>query len=623
MGHEQTRTAARTLTLLDLVEQLSRFDGPPEQFVQHLLVTQCRIAPAAGGALLRAGRQGPGELLAVFPPVPAGQTAPVWLAQAVETTPAVVAAAKSAILPLRMASDLYGQPAAQHLLMLPLHGAGGVRGSAAYVLEASDPQILARAQERLELTVGLLGLYEMRVSLQRRSLDLRRMQQAMEVLAAINEQFRFRAAAMAFCNDLAAKFQSHRTSLGFLRGRYIHLQAMSHTEKFTRKMRLVQDLESAMEECLDQDQEVLFPAPAEATYVSRSVGELAARHGPSAILSLPLRRQGGAMAVVTLERPADQPFTPDQVELLRLAVDLCAARLGELFENDRWFGSRFALTWRRQLAELVGPRHTWAKAIAVTLSVALLLAMILRGTDRARADFVIQPIERQIIPAPYDGTLRTVEVEPGAQVVANQTVLATLDDTELRLQLHKAQLDQTQARHEADIAMRDGKQDDRETALSKAEALQPTIDLLTYRIQQATLRSPMTGLVMQGDLRRQIGAPVTRGQNLFEIAPQDAMRADLLVEEDRIEGVKVDQRGQLAAASYPGWYIPFQVERINPVAEVVEGRNVFRVRVRLEEAPLWLRPGMQGVGKIDVGRRSYAYLWTRDLVNWLRMWLWI
>ena len=35
-----------------------------------------------------------------------------------------------------------------------------------------------------------------------------------------------------------------------------------------------------------------------------------------------------------------------------------------------------------------------------------------------------------------------------------------------------------------------------------------------------------------------------------------------------------------------------------------------------------LRPGMEGVAKVTVGRASYAYTWTRRLQDWLRLALW-
>ncbi len=81
--------------------------------------------------------------------------------------------------------------------------------------------------------------------------------------------------------------------------------------------------------------------------------------------------------------------------------------------------------------------------------------------------------------------------------------------------------------------------------------------------------------------------------------------------------------GTLASVAHPGDYIEFEVERINPVAEVVDQKNVFEVRVHLLQTRPWLRPGMKGVAKVEVGRRTYASLWTRKAVNWVRMKLWI
>jgi len=158
----------------------------------------------------------------------------------------------------------------------------------------------------------------------------------METLSAVNRQNRFISTAMALCNEVASQWQCERVSIGFLKGRYVQLRAMSHTEDFSRKMKIVQDIESAMEECLDQDCEVLYPpaligktpeqisssknepisAGQEVTYISRAAGELSRRHGPLAVLSLPLRQDGEVRAVLTLERqlsPALIGKTPEQI----------------------------------------------------------------------------------------------------------------------------------------------------------------------------------------------------------------------------------------------------------------------------------------------------------------------
>ena len=104
-------------------------------------------------------------------------------------------------------------------------------------------------------------------------------------------------------------------------------------------------------------------------------------------------------------------------------------------------------------------------------------------------------------------------------------------------------------------------------------------------------------------------------------------RAELSVPEDQIADVRMGQRGRLATVSRPEERLDFVVEQINPVAEVVKQRNVFKVRVRLLEVDpvgrhAWLRPGLEGVAKIDIDKRSYAWLWSRRLVQWVRMRFW-
>ena len=170
--------------------------------------------------------------------------------------------------------------------------------------------------------------------------------------------------------------------------------------------------------------------------------------------------------------------------------------------------------------------------------------------------------------------------------------------------------------------MRDGQTAKAQIAEASGEKIDAEIDLLTFKISQADLISPLSGKVVQGDLKRQIGAPVKTGDILFEVTPVEAIRAELMVREDEIFDVEVGQEGYLATFSYPAKRIRFEVERIEPMAEVVNQRNVFRVRVRLDETPSWMRPGMEGVSKVHVGKRRYIWIWTRKIVNWIRMKLW-
>ena len=615
-SHESPRVA-------ELVDRLSRFDGPPEQFLANLLAVQCYLASAEAGAILRATAEGRTEILAVYPPLAPGGTAPVWLAQAAESAREVFESGRTVIRPLPAPDQLYGQASRRHLVMVPLRSSAGVRGLAAFAVEGQDAASVAAGRERLELTTSLLSLYEMRLTLQGRQADLKRLRAAMETLSAVNEPDRFKSAAMALCNEAASRWQCERVSLGFLKGRYVELAATSHTEKFSRKMKLVQDVEAAMEECLDQDLEVLYPVPQEAAYVSRAARDLATHYGPSAVVSLPLRRAGQVEAVLTLERSVDRPFTAEEVETLRLTCDLATARLVSLHEHDRWFGARAVAATRRGLATVIGPKYTWAKVAAVASLAAILFLVFVQGDYQAEAPFVLEATQRQVVPAPFDGYLKTVSVSPGDSVTAGETTLATLETAELRLQLASARAEHVGYLKQASAALRDGKHSEVQMAQARAEQVAAQMDLLEYKLSQARIVSPLGGLVVAGDLKRQIGAPVKAGDVLFEVAPLEALRAELSVPEDQMAEVREGQEGELATASYPGQKIAFVVERVNPVAEVVDQQNVFKVRVRLAERRPWMRPGMEGVAKVTLGRRSYGWLWTRRMVNWVRMKLWL
>ncbi len=216
--------------------------------------------------------------------------------------------------------------------------------------------------------------------------------------------------------------------------------------------------------------------------------------------------------------------------------------------------------------------------------------------------------------------------EAGDEITAQNNALAELDTAELRLQLAAAKAEHAGYLKQRDASERDIQMAQAQIAQADADKVQAQIELLDYQIRQARLVSPIIGTVVAGDLKRQVGAPVKKGDVLFEVTPLATLRAQVLVSEDQILDISTGQEGELATVSYPDRHIPFVVELISPMAEVENNRNVFKVRVRLLETyeqHAWMRPGMEGVAKITVGKRRYAWIWTRKLINWIRMKLWI
>ena len=274
---------------------------------------------------------------------------------------------------------------------------------------------------RAQVLLDEQQLAQMQAELSRRAGELERLKSAMETLTAINTPARFMAASMALCNELASRWRAERVGVGFLRGRYVRLQALSHTEKITRHMQLVQDIEGAMEECLDQDLEVQFPPTKDASYVYRSAEKLSAKQGPNAVCSMPLRRSGEVVAVLTVERTTERPMSLEELETLRLTCDLFTARLVDLYENDRWIGAKAAKNLRKSAAWFVGAKHTWPKVAAIAVCGLVAFATLCTGEFKVEAPFEFKSSEMQVVPAPFDGFLKTVNSTVGDLVWAEGT----------------------------------------------------------------------------------------------------------------------------------------------------------------------------------------------------------
>jgi multidrug resistance efflux pump len=212
-------------------------------------------------------------------------------------------------------------------------------------------------------------------------------------------------------------------------------------------------------------------------------------------------------------------------------------------------------------------------------------------------------------------------VRPG-DVVAEGAVLATLDDHALSLEVAKwqAEYDQTLNESREALSLLDS---------TKVTTLRASLDrslaelaLAEDNLARSVVRAPIAGFVVSGDLSQSLGAPIERGATLFELAPLDDYHVSVRVPEDEVGLLEPGQSGRLVLEALPGESLAIVVERVTPVSEVVDGRNVFEVEARLANSRDVIRPGMQGAAKFDVGEARLIWLWTHDIFDWLRLKLW-
>jgi multidrug resistance efflux pump/GAF domain-containing protein len=611
------------MTVSELIEQVNTLDVKPGRFLQNLLEALSFLGQADSGVILRVAQGQRVDILALYPKIKDDIPVPQWLTLAMKLVLEPNQSETMIIKPFKSEDTSHNQSEKSHIVMIPIMIPDIGKTIAAFLLNEDNEEALEVRVQRLRLSTGILNFSQSSFVQQNWQQNCLRLRQSMETLSAINHQKRFTGAAMAFCNEAAAQWQCERVSMGFLKGRYVQLKAMSRTEDFSRKMKVVQDIESAMEECLDQDMEILVPAPKDSTFINRAANTLSKFYGTQSVLSVPLRHEGQVVAIVTLERPLEKVFTSGEVEAIRLACELCTARLVNLYEHNRWPGASIVSGCRKFISVLVGSKYTLTKLIILFCCAAILFLVFAEGQFRVKAPFVIEATYQQVIPAPFDGYIEDVEVEIGDSVEAGKTILAKLETIDLLLKRAKAEADQNSLIQQAKAYRSERKEADALIADEKAREVAAEIDYINYQISQSSLISPMSGIVIKGDLKRQIGAPVKVGDMMFEVCPLDALRAQLLVPEDQIVDIEVGQEGELALVSDPGRKIKFVVEKINPIAEVESQRNIFKVQVQLGQTYSSMRPGMEGVAKISIGQRKYAWIWSRKVVNWIRMKLWL
>ena len=447
-----------------------------------------------------------------------------------------------------------------------------------------------------------------------------RLRGVVDLVASALGSEKFLPCAQTFVSQLATRLRCDRVSIGFIEAGRIRIRAVSDMAEFRRRTGLVRALSAAMEEALDQKSTVIYPDPPGRIQVVLA-HEVVARTGPSAVCTVPFAHGTRLVGAVTLERSVDSPFDTGTVELIDAAAALAGPALNALRREDRWLGAKAVDSLRAFAGALVGLRHTGLKLGVLAAAGAAAFLVLAEGDRHVTARAVMEPRVRRAAVAPVRGYLREAPVRAGDRVERGQ-VLAAFDDRELRLERAKWESQRTQLERQRNAALAQLNAAQVGIAAAQMDQAAAHIALLDTQLGQMRVESDVDGIVVSGDLSQSLGSPIDKGQLLFEIAPLDAYRLVLQVDERDIGTLAVGQRGQAVLTAAPADGIGFTVKQITPVSTAVEGRNYFRVEAALDVNPAGLRPGLEGVAKAHTGRARLIELWTRPVVDWLRLAVW-
>ncbi len=448
-----------------------------------------------------------------------------------------------------------------------------------------------------------------------------RLEAAVDLVAGTLDQPGADAATRAAATELAAKLGCERVSIGFLRGGRCRVASISHSAAFGERMALTRAIEAAMDEAIDQFALVLTPPPDDAVLVTSAHAALAGMHAPATVLTVPLLAREIPVGAVTFERPIAQPFTERAIALIEAVAAILGPALADKRLADRWLVLRAADSARAYLASLIGPAHLGRKLALAGAALLLIGAFSIKGDYTVHAHARVTGTVQRAISAPFDGFIKEAPVRAGDEVKAG-ALLVALDDRDLVLERLRWVTERQVHLAEYDQAMSAAKRADVVRLQSEIDQANARIHLVDEQLAHSQLVSPFDGLIVSGELSQSIGAPVRRGDVLLEVAPLDDYRVQLDIPEQQIADIAPGLHGTLVVNALPNTQLPLVVERVTPVADAKDAQMTFRADAVLSKRAARLRPGMEGVAKIDAGRARLVWIWTRSLQNWFRLTVW-
>jgi hypothetical protein len=497
-------------------------------------------------------------------------------------------------------------------------------GVVALEVEAEREEELRSAMVQLQWGLLTLELIFRRIRTREDVAVLSRLRSSVDVLASVLAEEDYTETCMTFVAGIASLMQCDRVSLGLVRGASIHIQAISHSANFDKRMNFIHALNMAMDEAILQRREILYPLPSgTGPLITRHHEDLSKRFGAQSILTVPLYGRDRYFGALTLERSENKPYSAEEISVCKSVFALVAPILEGKKIQDYTLARHVWEASKKTAHKLFGPGHLGWKAAAVAVCAVAIFFTYAQGEQKVTARTNLEGMVKRTIAAPFRGYIRESFVRPG-DTVSEGATLCRLDERDLRLEKADLHGQENQILRQHQLAVADHDWAKANVAKAQLDQVLAQLDLNEVKLGRSVIKVPFDGIVVNGDLSQKIGSAVEQGDPLFEISPLSAYRLILMVNESDISYVHPGQRGELALSALPGKY-SFVVSKITPVTVAFEGVNSFRVEASLEGASGNFRPGMEGISKINIKRDRLISIWTIRLRDWVRlkMWEWL
>jgi len=440
------------------------------------------------------------------------------------------------------------------------------------------------------------------------------------VLASCFEQENYQQGLMRMVAELTSEYQCESVAFGEKQGHHCNVIAISNSAEFDQRSNIVRRIGNAMDEAIEQDSPLLYPQ-LNTRLIVRAHQRLARKHDLHTVATVPLVADRKVFGAVTLIGSEQSPLDRKTVDQCRQTLSLLTPFLVLRRDQERGILAKLAASIGNGLHAIFGMHYLRTKLAIAAFAALLTAASLVEADFRITADAVLEGQVQRVVAAPVAGYLLSSSVRAG-DTIRQGEIMASLDDEQLKLELARLGGRMQQARREYREAQ--STRDLVKVRVIRGQINQITaeIELVEQQLDSINLTAPFDGVVIEGDLSQILGSPVERGDTLFKIAPLEDYRIILKVDESEIAYVEPGQQGSLTLSSLSGEKMPITVERITAIARAEDGANFFRVEASLPEGGKALRPGMEGIAKINAGQERLLWIGTHQFIDWLRLWVW-
>ena len=432
--------------------------------------------------------------------------------------------------------------------------------------------------------------------------------------------------AFAMVNGLKTKVACERVCLGRVRGRSVKLLCVSGWDDVSQRNPGARMLIQAMEECLDAGR--ILCAQAAGRKDSATFHSCHAFHRRwhestgGAVATIPVFVNDKCVAVIGLQKGGQGTFKEEELNKIQSIVAPVMPGLFVLEQAERGLVQHGVETAYSLLAKLL-EKGRWGRKVAL---VAALLFMLWVGFGTlpyvVTVQCELQPAITRQIAAPFEGTIGVTHVRPG-DVVATGQPLLELDTRELAVDRKRLLSEREVCELELWHALAAEDLSEAAQARARSDVIQADLDRIDQKLEASTICAPESGTVLAGEVERREGEVVPLGELLLSFVPQQGWKVALHVPEQYAVYLRPELTGSFLLNARPQETFSLEVSRLNPAAEVVEGRNVFVADGAVaHQAMGWFRAGMQGYARVDVGRRPVWWIGLHKILDGLRLRFW-